>query len=541
MAPLLPLPASSLDIHPSLAATVVTTINDNSHDNTNINYTTGISELMAAMQGIQRNKEATRSKRDEELVRLMLQSLHQMGYSYTALCLQQESGLVLEPPSMGQFRSAVLAGDWTLVETLIPLIDMTPRTGELHVWFLVKQQKYLEFLEIRDAKRALSVLRNELSPLAVSRDQIHKLSSYMMCSSSEELYQKSNWNGISGNSREQLLDALQEHISPSMMIPTKRLNILMDQAIQLQVSQCLYHNPLHEHISLYANHMCDRNAFPITTTHILEEHTDEVWFLAYSPDGTMLASASKDARAIIWDANSLTARFILEEHSEAVYGGSKTGVCILTFARHTEPVTSCAWLPNGERFVSGSLDKNIYLWNLAGDVLCKWTGVRIMDLAISIDGHTLIASSNSTIRLYDLDLFHEIGTLQENDSITSVYVASDGKHLLVNLSVQEIHLWSLEHRRLVRKYVGQKQGRFVIRSCFGGMEDNFVLSGSEDSQVYIWHSESGTLIETLGGHDSCVNCVSWNPTKSIFASASDDHTIRIWGAKPAPTSLKAHV
>ncbi|KAH6583152.1 hypothetical protein BASA60_001622 [Batrachochytrium salamandrivorans] len=444
MAPLLPLPASSLDIHPSLAATVVTTINDNSHDNTNINYTTGISELMAAMQGIQRNKEATRSKRDEELVRLMLQSLHQMGY----------------------------------------------RTGELHVWFLVKQQKYLEFLEIRDAKRALSVLRNELSPLAVSRDQIHKLSSYMMCSSSEELYQKSNWNGISGNSREQLLDALQEHISPSMMIPTKRLNILMDQAIQLQVSQCLYHNPLHEHISLYANHMCDRNAFPITTTHILEEHTDEVWFLAYSPDGTMLASASKDARAIIWDANSLTARFILEEHSEAVsflswrpdstmlltasndhklkLWGSKTGVCILTFARHTEPVTSCAWLPNGERFVSGSLDKNIYLWNLAGDVLCKWTGVRIMDLAISIDGHTLIASSNSTIRLYDLDLFHEIGTLQENDSITSVYVASDGKHLLVNLSVQEIHLWSLEHRRLVRKYVGQKQGRFVIRSCFGG-------------------------------------------------------------------------
>ncbi|KAJ1344466.1 hypothetical protein BSLG_001026 [Batrachochytrium salamandrivorans] len=332
MAPLLPLPASSLDIHPSLAATVVTTINDNSHDNTNINYTTGISELMAAMQGIQRNKEATRSKRDEELVRLMLQSLHQMGYSYTALCLQQES---------------------------------------------VKQQKYLEFLEIRDAKRALSVLRNELSPLAVSRDQIHKLSS-------EELYQKSNWNGISGNSREQLLDALQ--------------------------------------------------------------------------DGTMLASASKDARAIIWDANSLTARFILEEHSEAVsflswrpdstmlltasndhklkLWGSKTGVCILTFARHTEPVTSCAWLPNGERFVSGSLDKNIYLWNLAGDVLCKWTGVRIMDLAISIDGHTLIASSNSTIRLYDLDLFHEIGTLQENDSITSVYVASDGKHLLVNLSVQ---------------------------------------------------------------------------------------------------------
>ena len=48
--------------------------------------------------------------------------------------------------------------------------------------------------------------------------------------------------------------------------------------------------------------MCERDDFPVTTTHILEEHTDEVWFLAYSPDGSMLASASKDARAIIWDA-----------------------------------------------------------------------------------------------------------------------------------------------------------------------------------------------------------------------------------------------
>jgi len=70
----------------------------------------------------------------------------------------------------------------------------------------------------------------------------------------------------------------------------------------------------------------------------------------------------------------------------------------------------------------------------------------------------------------------------------------------------------------------------MIHSCFGGVDQSFVASGSEDNKVYIFNVKRDEPIAVLSGHTRTVNCVAWNPVyPQILVSASDDNSIRVWG------------
>ena len=91
-----------------------------------------------------------------------------------------------------------------------------------------------------------------------------------------------------------------DHIGPNVMIPQRRLETLLEQAKSMQRINCIYHAS-DTPISLLADCACDPAAFPSVTTHILTEHTDEIWRLEFSHDGEWLATAGRDKTAIIWN------------------------------------------------------------------------------------------------------------------------------------------------------------------------------------------------------------------------------------------------
>lgn len=46
--------------------------------------------------------------------------------------------------------------------------------------FVIRQQKFLEALEVSEAKKALVILRNELAPLNTDSDRLHLLSRFVV-------------------------------------------------------------------------------------------------------------------------------------------------------------------------------------------------------------------------------------------------------------------------------------------------------------------------------------------------------------------------
>jgi len=366
----------------------------------------------------------------------------------------------------------------------------------------------------------------------------------------DEIKKKADW--CSKSSRSVLLNELQKYISPSIMIPKHRLETLVEQSLQFQESNCLYHNTNETYIPIYTDHICSKEKMPNNNTHILEGHNDEVWNVSFSPDGKFLASGSKDHTTIIWDITDFKLKCRLKGHTDAISNlywspnGNQILTCsndgtiklwdvmtetlLNTYGEHSQGVTSCAWHPNGNKFVSAGLDKHLFLWNVDGKIILQYPCSRVTDLAVSSNGTRLITINyEKKITIYNFETAEEISTLQEIDYITSMCLSNDSNFVLLNLrDVQEIHLWDLEKKQIVHRYMGQKQGRFVIRSCFGGLNQTFIVSGSEDCKIYIWNRDKECLIDTLVGHTASVNSVAWHPTRNLLVSASDDYTIKCW-------------
>lgn len=76
--------------------------------------------------------------------------------------------------------------------------------------------------------------------------------------------------------------------------------------------------------------------------------------------------------------------------------------------------------------------------------------------------------------------------MQEQHPIMTFSVNSADRLALLNISTQGLHLWDLQDKCLVRRFQGVTQGNYTIYSCFGGINESFVASGSEDNKVLIF-------------------------------------------------------
>ena len=199
-------------------------------------------------------------------------------------------------------------------------------------------------------------------------------------------------------------------------------------------------------------------------------------------------------------------------------------------------ITSCLYLPNSNnKFFSGGVDKRLLLIdinNIPFLEIGKFFRIKQILYSELYNLIIIVPGSKNDIICYDLPKNKISFKIEIKEEIvyTNISKSDKGKYLLINISklYPKILLYNLENTKTEDKYYGHIQRTMIIKCCFGGDKDQYIISGSEDAKVYFWERKyPGTPKYIFKGHLGMVNSVELL-FNDVLLSVSDDKTLKIW-------------
>ena len=279
--------------------------------------------------------------------------------------------------------------------------------------------------------------------------------------------------------------------------------------------------------------------------------------VAWSPDGTLLATAGGDGELRIWNARlhrqvaEITPLPALAQLRDVphlgVIGTSVDAVAFSPDGHHVAYGENVAYYnaPKGNRTVLGT----VHLWDVQThtQVATFAPMSRINALAFSPDGTRLAAGdgmvdtakSDNAVRLWDVHKPTVVKILRGGGPVNSV--AFDGRgDVLASSSCDfgdsdnhsdtgdhAVSLWNAHTGRAIASLRGSAP---VCSVAFSPDRTQLAAAG-DDKSVTLWNVARRKPSEPpLVGHTDVLNGVAFSPDGRILASAGRDHSIRIWDA-----------
>jgi WD40 repeat protein len=285
-------------------------------------------------------------------------------------------------------------------------------------------------------------------------------------------------------------------------------------------------------------------------------HNGKVYALAFSPDGTRLATASGDNASCIWDIRTGKKMQRLE-HEGFVYdvtfspdGRTLATGCSDRTARLWDVQTGrelqrlknngflwvVAFSPSGSTLATGSSDNRARLWDVQ-------TGLELQELehdgpvwsvAFSPDGTRLASGScDTTARIWDVQAGTELQRLKHDDYVSALTFSPDGKTLATGSFDKTARLWDVQTGRELQRL--EHDGP-VNAVAFNPMV-RLLATGSSDKTARLWDIQTGKQLQRLE-HDNWVAAICFSPNGKTLATASYDNTSCIWDVQTGKQLLK---